>query len=81
MCRKSESFSKFKIFKNLVKFSTKSKVQVLKIDKGGDFTSHEFNTFYENKHGIKRNSLLLTFHIKMVLQRRKIEQFWIELNS
>jgi hypothetical protein len=71
MYHKSESFSKFKIFKNLVKLSTKSKIQVLKTDKGGDFTSHEFNTFCENKHGIKRNSPLLTFHIKMVLQRKK----------
>jgi hypothetical protein len=53
MSHKSEFFSKFIIFKKCVKIFTKLKVQVLKTNRGGEFTFHEFNIFCE-KHEIKK---------------------------
>ena len=49
---KSEAFEKFKIFKAMVKNETYMKIKCLKSVKGGEFTSNEFNDFFE-KHGIR----------------------------
>jgi hypothetical protein len=51
---KYEAFEKFKYFKSLVENETDSKIKCLRPDIGGDFTSYEFDEFYEN-HGIKRH--------------------------
>jgi hypothetical protein len=53
MNHKNEFFSKFIIFKNCEEMFTKLKVQVLRTNRGGEFTSHEFNIFCE-KHEIKK---------------------------
>ena len=51
---KSEAFEKFKRFKNVVEQETKAEMQTLRTDRGGEFNSHEFNTFC-NLNGIKRH--------------------------
>ena len=51
--RKSEAFGCFKIFKELVKNEIGSRIKCLRSENGGEFTSNEFNKYYE-KHGIKR---------------------------
>ena len=50
---KSEAFDKFKIIKNKVENESGMKIKCLRSDRGGEFTSREFNTFCE-VNGIKR---------------------------
>ena len=50
---KSEAFDKFKIFKNRVENESRMKIKYLRSDRGGEFTSNEFNIFCE-ENGIKR---------------------------
>jgi transposase InsO family protein len=51
---KSEAFQKIKAFKALAKNDTDLKIKCLRLDNGGEFTSHKFNKFCET-HGIKRH--------------------------
>ena len=44
---KSISFKKFKIFKNIVENESRVKIKRLRIDRGGEFTSREFNIYYK----------------------------------
>ena len=44
---------KFKIFKNKVENESRIKIKGLRSDRGGEFTSREFNIYCE-EHGIKR---------------------------
>ena len=53
---KSEAFMKFKAFKSLVENQENHKIKCLRSDNDGEFTSNEFNDFYEI-HGIKKQSL------------------------
>lgn len=67
---KSEAFGKFKLWQNLVENETGKKVKKLRTDRGGEFTSDEFNK-YCNDHGIKRQ--LTTAHTPQqngVVERR-----------
>ena len=67
---KSEAFNKFKAFKNLVENETEAKIKCLRSDNGGEFTSKDFNLFYET-HGIKRQfSAARTPHQNGVFERR-----------
>ena len=50
---KSKAFEKFKIFKNRVENEFGVKKKCLRLDRGGEFTSREFNIFCEDK-GIRR---------------------------
>ena len=50
---KYEAFRKFKVFKNLVENEKEEKIKCLRSDNGGEFTSNEFDLFYE-ENGIKR---------------------------
>jgi hypothetical protein len=50
---KSESFEKFKIYKEMVENEMDSKIKCLRYDNGGEFTSKEFMD-YCSRHGIKR---------------------------
>ena len=50
---KSETFECFKNLKALVENEKDSKIKCLRTDRGGEFTSKEFNEFC-NIHGIKR---------------------------
>lgn len=51
LVKKSESFAMFKNCKNLVEKETRVYLRVLRTDKGREFISKEFTTFY-NKNGI-----------------------------
>lgn len=51
--KKSEAFRYFKIFKELVENETEQKIKCLRSNNGGEFTSKEFNHYYD-EHGIKR---------------------------
>jgi transposase InsO family protein len=42
---KSEVFDKFKEFKELVENLSEKKINILRSDNGGEFTSYEFNAF------------------------------------
>ena len=50
---KSETFDKFKIFKNRVENESDMKIKCLRSDRGGEFTLNMFNTFCE-MNDIKR---------------------------
>lgn len=50
---KSKAFDKFKIFNNRVENESGMKIKCLRLDKGGEFTSNEFNMFCE-ENVIKR---------------------------
>ena len=50
---KLEAFEKFKIFKNRVENESGVKIKSLRSNRGGEFTSREFNIFCE-ENGIKR---------------------------
>jgi len=50
---KSEAFETFKNFKNLVENEAKTTIHGLRTDRGGEFTSNEFNNFCKD-NGIKR---------------------------
>ena len=50
---KFEVFEKFKIFKNRFENESRVKMKCLRSDRGGEFTSREFNMFCE-ENGIKR---------------------------
>jgi transposase InsO family protein len=54
---KYESFDKFKAFKTPVENETDLKIKLLISNRGGDFTSYEFDELCEN-HGIKRHFLV-----------------------
>ena len=51
---KSEAFEKFKKFRALVEQDSGQKIQTFRSDRGGEFVSHEFNTYCEDA-GIKRH--------------------------
>jgi hypothetical protein len=61
---KYEEFEKFKDFKSLGENETDLKIKCLRLDKGGEFTSYEFDEFYENC-GIKRHFQQQALHKKM----------------
>jgi transposase InsO family protein len=50
---KSETFEKFNIFRCLVEKETKEKIDTLRTDNGGEFTSNEFQNYCRDK-GIRR---------------------------
>ena len=67
---KSKEFDKFKIFKNRVENELGMKIKCLRSDRGGEFTSNEFNMFYE-ENGIKRLlSTLRTLKKNGIVERR-----------
>ena len=52
--KKSKSFEKFKIFHQLIENGVKEKIDTLRTDNGGEFTSNEFQ-MYCMDNGIKRH--------------------------
>jgi len=50
---KLKSLDKFKAFKAMVENEIELRIKCLRSDRGGVFTSNEFNVFYED-NGIKR---------------------------
>ncbi|KAK9907798.1 hypothetical protein M0R45_000739 [Rubus argutus] len=53
LCEKSEAFGVFKNFKHLVEKETGEFIKCLRTDRGGEFTSFEFNNFCKD-NGIRR---------------------------
>ena len=51
---KSETFVKFKSFKEIVERESREKISTFRTDRGGEFVSSEFNSFCEGS-GIKRH--------------------------
>ncbi|KAG7550979.1 GAG-pre-integrase domain [Arabidopsis thaliana x Arabidopsis arenosa] len=51
---KSEAFSHFKLFKSKVETETGKKIKCLRTDRGGEYTSHEFEN-YCKEQGIRRH--------------------------
>jgi hypothetical protein len=76
---KSEAFENFKVYKEMVENEMDSKIKCLRYDNGGEFTSKEFMD-YCNRHGIKRNSLLLGHLNRMELLKERTGQYrkWLE---
>lgn len=54
---KNETFNKFKEFKALIEKQTRKCIHALRMDNGGEFTSHGFDDFYREK-GIKRELMV-----------------------
>jgi len=50
---KSEVFEIFKKFRVMVENETNRTIKAIRSDRGGEFTSTEFNKYYE-KHGVRR---------------------------
>jgi transposase InsO family protein len=50
---KLEALNKFKSFKTLVENEKETKIKCLRFENGGEFTSREFDVFYETQ-GVKR---------------------------
>ena len=48
MRHKSEAFTIFMKFKNLVERQSEHYIKVLRSDRGGEYNSNEFKKFYEN---------------------------------
>jgi transposase InsO family protein len=91
---KSETFEKFKYFKALVENESGCKIQCLRTDRGGEYTSNAFNSFCIS-HGIKRqlttaytpqqngvserkNRTLLNMVRSMLTSRNVPKRFWPE---
>ena len=53
--RKSEAFEKFKMYLARVEKETGKRLKCLRLDRGGEFTSNEFEVFYKDR-GIKRQT-------------------------
>lgn len=53
LVEKSEALCTFKNFKSCVEKETGAYIKCLRTDRGGEFTSHDFNSFCK-EHGIKR---------------------------
>lgn len=51
---KNEAFEKFKVFKAQIEQETRASIKTFRTDRGGEFTSNEFQSFCE-KNGIKRH--------------------------
>ena len=51
---KSEAFDRFRRFKWLIEQETKASIQTLRTDRGGEFTSQEFQVFCDN-NGVRRH--------------------------
>jgi hypothetical protein len=91
---KSETLEKFKYFKALVENESGCKIQCLRTDRGGEYTSNAFNSFCIS-HGIKRqlttaytpqqngvserkNRTLLNMVRSMLTSRNVPKRFWPE---
>jgi transposase InsO family protein len=91
---KSETLEKFKCFKALVENESGCKIQCLRTDRGGEYTSNAFNSFCTT-HGIKRqlttaytpqqngvserkNRTLLNMVRSMLTSRNVPKNFWPE---
>ncbi|KZV28520.1 hypothetical protein F511_15600 [Dorcoceras hygrometricum] len=92
---KSEAFDAFKKFKTLVEKESGYEIKALRTDRGGEFTSNEFNSFCE-LHGIRRpltvprspqqngvaerkNRTILNMARTMLKSKNMSKEFWAEV--
>ena len=91
---KSEAFEKFKIFEKKVENESGVKIKSLRLDRGGEFTSREFNIFCEEhcirrqlssphtleRNGIaeRRNKLIVEVARAMLFENDVPKNFWRE---
>jgi transposase InsO family protein len=68
---KDEIFSRYQEFKALVENQTTKKINVLRSNNGGKYTSKEFEGFYKEAR-INRSSWFHTTHNRMGLQSETI---------
>ena len=73
LAEKSEAFTIFKNFKNLVEKETGDFIHCLRTERSREFTSHEFNNFCKI-NGISRHLLQPTLPNKMVWLSARTEQ-------
>jgi hypothetical protein len=69
MKKKSETFNKFKYFKQVVETKTNAKIGYLRINRGGEFILGTFNEFCE-QHGIRRQLTQSHTHQNEVTKRK-----------
>jgi len=91
---KSEAFIIFKYFKSLVEKETGSCIKSLRTDRGGEFTSQEFDQFCK-ENGIKRqltaaytpqqnrvaerkNTTIMNMVRSMISNKKILKSFWPE---
>ena len=70
---KSETFAKFKLWKDKVENQTEKKVKCLRTDNGIEYTNDEFMDFCE-QHGIKRH-----FTVRKTPQQKGVVEKWLGL--
>ena len=97
MNQKSEAFASFKNFKVLVEKESDYEIKALRSDRGGEFTSNEFNDFCQ-LHGIRRpltvpyspqqngvaerkNRTILNMARCMLKAKSMPKEFWAEVVS
>ena len=71
---KSESFEKFKLFKNEVQNQLGKNIKTLRSDRGGEYLSQNFDDHLKNC-GISHNTLYLEHHNGMVYLKGEIELY------
>lgn len=74
---KLEVFHGFKNFKAMVENGIGDKITTLRIDRGGEYTSKEFDRFYEEIDIINQKTHAYTLH-QNGLQRGKTRYCWNE---
>ena len=94
MVEKSEALVIFKQYKSCVEKETSSYIKCLRIDRGGEFTSQDFNEFCK-ENGIKRhlttsytpqqngvverkNQTIMNMVRSMISEKKLPKTFWLE---
>ena len=72
LAEKSEAFPIFKNFKNIIEKETEDFIRCLRIDRGGEFTSHEFNIFCKTNSISRQLTAAYTLQQNGVAERKNI---------
>jgi transposase InsO family protein len=92
--KKSDAFETFKKFKVMVEKTTGKKIRSLRSDRGDEYLSNQFKSYYEN-HGIRRfltapytpqqndvverkNRTILDMVRSMIKTKEMLKKFWPE---
>lgn len=94
LSEKSQAFATFKIFKSLVEKEIGAYIQCLRTDRGGEFTSHEFNAFcsanginrqliaaftpQQNGVAERKNRTIMNMVRSMLSEKKVPKIFWLE---
>lgn len=69
---KGEAFEKFKRFRTIVELETKTRIKCFRTDRGGEFTSTEFNNFCEERGILRHLTALYSPQQNGVLEKRNM---------